>query len=379
MGKVEQLDRLLDVLEEKIDLSHAAAIEKLHIDALHYHELPYLPLTIIFPVMDGLTLFPYVEAFDDPAKMLYNELLTGVYGTSVYNSVMLKDHLPLHVRSNHGIGILASLFGATCKIVNNNMPWVDHMGKEEVKKAISRGIPEFDTALGRKVMQTHDYYSEKLKSYPKCSRAIRITQPDLQGPFDIAHLLLGNDIFYDVYDSPQMLHELLDIITETYIGFRRHIEPRLTDHAGSGAVYLHGSIYGGKVLLKDDTALINISGPMYDEFSGSYNERILAAFGGGSNHYCGPLREWHFESIYNPWLRGINYGNPEMHNFKETYEYWARYKVPIVQWSYNQPFDKLKEVYELNIKTGVTLMTQAEDYCQAKRILEHHSSDHAQE
>jgi len=34
---------------------------------------------------------------------------------------------------------------------------------------------------------------------------------DLQGPFDIAHLVYGDDIFYDLYDDPKFVHHLLDL------------------------------------------------------------------------------------------------------------------------------------------------------------------------
>lgn len=368
----KKLDYLLETLETNIDLDHLKEVENIYVDVLDYKPVPYLPLNIIFPIEEGLTLFPYGEAFENPEKMLYNELLLGVYGTSVYNSVMLKDHLPLQIRSNHGVGILSTLFGAACRIVNNSLPWVDHLGPEDLKKIISRGIPNFNQALGQKVMETNAYYHDKLGEYPQCYKAIRITQPDLQGPFDILHLLMGNQVFYDLYEAPGMLHELLDIITETYSGFRKHIEQQLTHSVESSAVYVHSSIYGGKVLLKDDTALINISDSMYEEFSKTYNDRILAAFQGGSIHYCGSMRPWHFNSIQSKWLKGINYGNPEMHDLRDTYDYWKERKVPLIQWGYNQPYEKIQEVYESGIRTGISLATQAEDIGHARLILEQH-------
>ena len=367
---MERLNTLLEFLEENIDLNHLKEVENLHLDTIEYRQVSYLPLSVSFPPDGEFTPFPYAEAFEDSEKMLFNELLGSF--SSIYNSIRLKDHFPLHIRSNHGIGILASLLGANCKIINNNMPWVDHLEIKEIKSLIARGVPDICKNLGKKVIETCKYFNDKLREYPKCFQAIHISQPDLQGPFDIAHLLIGGDIFYKVYDEPEMLRQLLEIITETYISFRKSIDNLLTHQAGKSAVYVHGCIYGGKVIIKDDTAAINLSREMYNEFAKLYNERILEAFGGGSLHYCGEARKWHFESINSKWLKGINYGNPEMHNLKNSYEFWSRNKIPILWWGNDQNHEFLDEVYRLKIPTGITLATEAESFSHAREILKNH-------
>ena len=63
-----------------------------------------------------------------------------VGGTSTWNSVRLKDDFPPHVRSNHGIGILSSLFGARCRIINDTMPWVEHLEPADLRTAIRQAI-----------------------------------------------------------------------------------------------------------------------------------------------------------------------------------------------------------------------------------------------
>ena len=205
----EKLNELLDFLEENIDLKHIEDVEKLHLDAINYKEVPYLPLSVLYPIDEKYELYPYQEVYDDPEKMLFNELLWSF--SSIYNSVKVKDHFPLHIRSNHGVGILASLFGGRCKIVNGNMPWVDHFESiDEVKEVIKKGMPDIETALGGKVISTNKYYMDRLKEYPNCFKGIHISQPDLQGSFDIAHLLLGTNIYYEIYDNPEILHKLLE-------------------------------------------------------------------------------------------------------------------------------------------------------------------------
>jgi hypothetical protein len=373
---MDKLNALLDFIEENIDEEHVRRTQRLHLDAMGYLPVSHLPLTLIYPPED-MELFPYEGAFDDPEKMLYNELIRTVGGTSTLTSVRLRDDFPPHIRSNHGIGILSSLFGARCRIINNNMPWVEHMELDEIRKAAGKGVPDLCQALGKRVLDTHHYYLEKLKEYPKCFRCVRITQPDLQGPFDIAHLLIGNDVFLDVVDYPDLVHELLDVVTETYIAFRKKVEPLLTDRAGDDAVYLHGCIFGGKVLLKDDTAIINLSEEMYRSFSKAFNDRIFEGFGGGSMHYCGPSRTWAHEAIGSPWLRGVNLGNPEMQNLAREYAYWSKRKVPILLWGDSlcgEPLDRafLDDVHALGIRTGMSLAIRVKDHEEARVVLDRH-------
>ena len=258
------------------------------------------------------------------------------------------------------------------------MPWVEHLEPAALRKAVARGVPDLEQALGRRVLDTHRFYLDTLAGYPKCSRCVRITQPDLQGPFDIAHLLMGNDVFLAVVDEPDLVHELLAVVTDTYIAFRKLIDPLLTDRAGDGAVYLHGCLFGGKVLIKDDTAIINLSEDMHRAFSKAYNDRILAAFGGGSMHYCGPSRTWAHEAVDSPWLRGINYGNPEMQDLAAEHAYWRERKVPILLWGDSLCLRAqgsrafLDDVRSLGIRTGMTLAIRVKDQEEARAVLEQH-------
>jgi hypothetical protein len=365
----EKLDRLLGFLEENIDLDHVKTVEEITVKSITFNDVPYLPLTVLYSEEGGFIPYPYSETFDNPEKMLYNELISGI--GSVYRSVKLKDDYPLQIRSNHGIGIIPSLFGAKSRIVNDNMPWVDHLsGMKEARKAILNGIPDLETGLAGRVIKTLKYFNDRLEEYPKCYNAIRITQPDMQGPFDIAHLLLGTEVFFEVYDNPNDLHELLELITQTYIAYRKDIDKLLTDNAGNVAVYVHGSIFGGKVLLKDDTAAINLSKDMYEEFSGQYNKKILSAFdSGGSIHSCGRLKDWYFDVMYRENLRGINYGNPELQDFEPINEFWLKRSVPVIWWGYNQDYKFLNEIFEMGIRTGMTLACSVENFDKAQEIL----------
>ena len=365
------LKRLLAELEEHIDLEHARQVEALHLATIHYQPVPRLPLAVDYPLEEPFVRFPYGEAYEDPEKMLFNELLWS-FG-SIYQSVRLKDDFPWHIRANYGLGIIASLFGAECRILNDSMPWVEPLADARaIEKIVAEGLPPFHRGLGRRVVEAYQFFRETLSAYPRCAQAIRLSQPDLQGPFDIAHLLIGAEIFYWAYDRAALLHALLDLITETYIAFRRYLDPLLNDRAGDDAVYVHGGIFGGKVLIKDDTAAINLSPELYDAFSRPYNERILATFGGGSLHYCGPARPWHNNSLHSPFLRGLNYGNPELQDLSDLYRAWSPRRVALVWWGCGQGPEILEPVYSTRISTGITLTCHAQNQAEAQAILSRH-------
>lgn len=366
-----QLDRLLEQLENSIDLDHTRRVEQLHLAAIQYRDIPYLPLTVRLPCQDECQMFPYAETFDDPEKMLYNELITSF--SSIMSSARIKDHHPLQIRSNHGVGILASLFGSQVRCVDNQMPWMEPIHDQHLIQAVlARGIPDLEKSIGGKVFQTYRYFRDRLREYPVCQSAIRLTQPDLQGPFDVAAMLIGTDIYYQIFDASEHLHALLELITETYIRYRLALQPLLNDQISSESVSVHGCIIGGKVLIKDDTACATLSETQYQEFSKTYNERIFRFFQGGSLHYCGVARDWHHRQLESRELKGIQYGNPEFHSIESLYKQWEPLRVPILWWGYNQDAAFLESVYRTGIKTGVSLACKAATEVQAKEILQRH-------
>jgi uroporphyrinogen-III decarboxylase len=49
----------------------------------------------------------------------------------------------------------------------------------------------------------------------------KIALPDRQGPFNLAHLILGNEVFTAPYTDPEQFHACLQIITDFWIHVRR--------------------------------------------------------------------------------------------------------------------------------------------------------------
>lgn len=84
--KYNNLEELLNFIEENIDLEHQKKVEKLHVAVNKFKPVPFLPLSIIpeggdfFQYNEDINLYPYQEAFNDPEKIMYNELIKTVWG-----------------------------------------------------------------------------------------------------------------------------------------------------------------------------------------------------------------------------------------------------------------------------------------------------------
>jgi uroporphyrinogen-III decarboxylase len=111
---------------------------------------------------------------------------------------------------------------------------------------------------------------------------------DFQGPLTTANQLMGYDkLIYLMYDHPDVMHELMDKVTETLIRWvkkqKEVIGEPLNECIGDQQVYTgkHAGVW-----FSDDDAVL-MSNKTYREFVVPYNSRILKAFGGGCVHYCG--------------------------------------------------------------------------------------------
>lgn len=364
------LETILEQLEEQLDLNHAAEVEQLHLDTMNYKKVSRIPLSVEYPADTQFPRYPYSEVYKDPEKMLYNELVS--IGNNVWNSVRLKDDFPLQIRPNYGIGLIASLFGAEIRVDYDNTPWVHSIeSEEEFRKIISHGVPDIKGGIVGKVHEAYEIYKERLSPYPKCSKLIRLTQPDMQGPFCNLQMIRGEETFYDLYDDPDMVHEAMDIITDTMIAFRKSL-PELNDRAGGHAHYILFGIYGGGFLLKLDTETAMISEEMYEEFCMPYNKRILDAVGGGSVHFCGGGKKWPSVCIPEENIYSLNFGNPDMQDVLADWTKARDKKISTIAYGWGLPYSFLKENMERGLTTGATFLTKAGSFEEAKQIMDMH-------
>jgi len=356
---VTELREVLDYLEATLDTEHLEGVRRRSIAALQYEPVEPPPLSLSFPVdEERWPAYPYAEAFEDPEKMMVNELLKS-FGSTV-NSAEVRDDFPLQIRSNHGVGIIASLFGLNCRIVFDNMPWVDHVETiKEVRQIVDGGLLDLRGGLVARVLETHAFYRERLAPYPKCRECIHVTQPDLQGPFDIVHLIWGADVYTALYDEPDLVRSLLELVTDAYIGVWRLLQPTQSDRADEGHIYLHGQIVSGHALIKDDSC-INLRPEMYRELVRPCDERILQAAGGGGIHFCGCGDHLRDEMLSIEGIECVDFGQPQQNDFGGWQRECAERKIGIVRLLLNLLEVPAGEV-RTRFSTGIGLFYQADD------------------
>jgi hypothetical protein len=268
--------RALDFLAERMDAFDKAVQSQTRLWRGEKQDIPPLALTCtLTEQQQGWLSWSSTKAIHyDSGKMLANGLLEALFAANgAYGAVP-------SVRANMGCGIIPSLFGLTQSLFDDKMPWLlEHLPKETIRqmtKADLREGKEFSAAVCHM-----EYISEKLSG-----TGVRLYPLDIQGAFDTAHLVYGDDFFYDIYDDPEFTHHLLSLSAEAVVyGMERCI-----NIIGSEGVTHYNYIYmppgKGGLKLSEDTSTL-VSPETINEFVLPYASRLFYRFGGGYMHYCG--------------------------------------------------------------------------------------------
>ena len=254
------------------------------------------------------------DALHDFERMLCSELV-GV------SHKLWRGTDALGIRANYGTGIMTTLFGAELFEMprsTNTLPttrsWND---SDRIREMLEKGIPDLRGGLGDKVLSFGEKCMEIFESYPKIKKYVSVYHPDTQGPLDIAELLWGGEMFYEMYDDPDFVHAVLRTVTDTYRGFMEKwfsivpIREELSVH--------WGIFFRGGILIRLDSAM-NLSCDFYDAFSKPYDKELFDHFGGGCLHFCG--KGDHFvgslcelENMY-----GINMSQPHLNDMAKIFD-----------------------------------------------------------
>lgn len=249
----------------------------------------------------------------------YNVMLLMQLG-EVSAHIRSKTFCP-SIRANYGTGIMSSLFGAEFYMMPremNTLPTTRAFNDtDKIREIVDRGIPDIHSALGRKVFEFGEICAELFSKYPKMAKYVPMFHPDLQGPLDIVELLWGTEIFYSLYDEPELVHDALSLVTETYTKF---MNEWYALHPADEVMNTHWAAfhYLGKIVLRSDSAM-NLSPELYREFSIPYDNLLLERFGGGVVHFCG--RGDHYIDILSAQkgVTGINLTQPEYNDMEKVY------------------------------------------------------------
>ena len=225
------------------------------------------------------------------------------------------------IRANYGTGILSSLFGAELYIMPREMhtlPTTRQFGStDHIRALLDKGLPALTGGLGQRVFDFAELCSEAFSHYPLVQKYIEIYHPDVQGPLDIAELMWGGEMFYAMYDEPELVHELLCLISDTYTAFLEKWFRLCPDHPQINSHWSHLR-YRGHIVLRDDSAM-NLTPQFYQEYAFPYDARLLEHFGGGVVHFCGRGDHYIEKLCAIPHLTGINLTQPELNDMETIY------------------------------------------------------------
>jgi hypothetical protein len=237
----------------------------------------------------------YAEAFEDIDRMLCSQVRSAC---SAANSG--SDAVP-SIRGNYGVGVLLSVLGLQQLVYADKMPWPnEHLTQEQVEKLVPGEV------------ETRGTFATALEFMRRHREIMGNTPPayclDTQGPFDLAHLVMGDDIFYAMHDAPELVHHLLEWCVSAII----QTSEQMKAISGEGHSECHHSnhLYGDYmgVRICEDTTLM-ISPDAMQEFAMPYTQRVAQHFGGAWVHYCGQNDHLSQFICDMPEIRAINFGH----------------------------------------------------------------------
>ena len=301
----------------------------------------------------GLARFTYKEIHYDSEKMLYNGLLDALTAQSGG-----RECVP-SVRANMGCGIVPALFGLVQDLFDDKMPWLQHhLSPDQIREMTADDLtvtPEFRQALDHM-----EYMAGELKD-----TGVRIYPLDIQGAFDTAHLVMGDEIFYQMFDDEDLVHHLLDLSCEAIAIAYRECLKRMpgSDKTVPHYNYLAIPREMGGIKISEDTSTL-LSPTAVEEFVKPYLHRTLEQAGGGYVHYCG-RNDALLETVLNePLACGLNFGNPDKHDMVSVLKQCAMHDklfiggMPMLEGETVETF--MERVVPAAVKDGVCylLLTQ---------------------
>lgn len=238
---------------------------------------------------------------------------------------MVSDQLgsptsALGMRSNYGTGIMTSLFGAEIFKLPREMdtlPTTRSLNdRNAVRNILEKGIPDLSYGFGNAVFTFGEFCKELFQNYPQISRYVQMYHPDTQGPIDVAELLWGSEIFYDMYDEPEFVHDVITLITDTYI---KVLDKWFAMFPAKDDLNVHWHlIHKGRIMLRNDSAM-NLSPEMYAEFALPYDKRLLEYYSGGCVHFCGRGDHYIGRLCEIDALTSINLSQPHLNDMDKIY------------------------------------------------------------
>ena len=168
-----------------------------------------------------------------------------------------------------GTGTLAASFGIS---LDPELGYTPH-GIRAIEDILTGGLPDFENS-GVIPEMLEDI--EAIKTLTP--EWVKIALPDMQGPFNIAHMVLGDAAFYTPFEEPEKFKEFMDIVTDFFIGLHK----KLVGFIGEKRL----SVLPGWTHRIAECSVNMISQKMYMEHVLPYDMKIANYFGRVGIHPC---------------------------------------------------------------------------------------------
>ncbi|MBN1345830.1 MAG: hypothetical protein JXQ73_24275 [Phycisphaerae bacterium] len=303
------LDHVCDTIAERANPARIATAKRRHADMLAGRASDYIPMLFGRPASLSFELqsYDWKERFHDPDKSLYCQLKDNVLPQVSGDG----DNVP-GVRADMGVVNGMSIYGAGYDVPEHTKPVVNRYVSKGDLAAFE--VPEDISDLGTmpRVREHMEHHLAVLREHG-LGDVVRVVHCDQQGPFDISAQSRGHDIFIDLYEDPDFVHDLMAKSTQIYIAISKLCK-RINGEPDDSGLAVDYWIENGGVRMCGDSDIL-MSAELYRELVQPYVKRALAAFGGGWYHYCGGARGYkraeglHLHEIYGEIepLRGLNW------------------------------------------------------------------------
>lgn len=308
----------------KIDDNQYRHIESNIAEYKRFHTNENVMPKITVSVPNGNT-YTTPELISSPEIMLKNGLDT------IQKHIDVGDDFIPQIRVEFGTGQVSHAFGCGMYIPEESPVCAHGTVLDDITDIDTLQIPSLDAGWFKKYYEFTKFYMDNKPDI------VGIQLPDLQSPFNNAHLIRGNDILYDFYDDPQRVDLLLQKVTQYQVELTNHY--RKLTNMEDGYFYDWGALWKGSARLSN-CSLHMISTQFYNDFIKKHDMKYLNDIGGGRIHYCGEHDDGLMESFFGiPNMYGIDYdGN--YHNLWDLSQF-APNRVSILEYGGVGHIDRL--------------------------------------
>ena len=232
------------------------------------------------------------ESLHDPRVMLQAHLAT------LRSHLELgDDHVP-SIRVEFGTAQVPAAFGCKMYVPTNSLPCAGSHVIAKARDVFGMSRPALTAGWYGKVRDFTEIWKEQLPE------GVVIQHPDIQSPFNNAHLIRGNDILTDFYDDPEAVDALLDLVTD----FMIELVPWLKGMISQDKEWFFdwGALWKGTARISN-CSMHMISPEHYRRFVLPRDTRLLASIGAGRVHYCGTSGQVIGDFLANPHVTGLDY------------------------------------------------------------------------